>query len=385
MNQKNSRPVGQPALEANSYARSRPRLGVSLRAALFRLTLCGLALAGIPLGLCSAARAVAAEPGLERFESTRPQMGVPFKILLYAPDSATANLAFEAAFSRVEALNRVLSDYDSDSELSRLSRSAPMAEGVPISEPLWTVLARSQTLAAQTGGAFDVTVGPYVRLWRRARRSGEMPSPDRLAEARSAVGYQFLKLDNRARTAQLLRPNMRLDLGGIAMGYAVDETLKLLRERGISRALVDASGDIAVGDPPPGKPGWTIDVMPLSTDGTPARRILLSNAAVTTAGDAFQHVVIDGRRYSHIVDPRTGLGVTDGVGVAVIARDCLTADSLDTAASVLGPKAALALIEATPGAAAFIVRPTAGEPEILESRGFKAYVVPDTAPAKPER
>jgi thiamine biosynthesis lipoprotein len=168
------------------------------------------------------------------------------------------------------------------------------------------------------------------------------------------------------------------------MGYAVDETLKLLRERGITRALVDASGDIAVGDPPPGKPGWTIEVMPLSTDGTPARTILLANAAVTTAGDALQHVVIDGKRYSHIVDPRTGLGVTDGVGVAVIARDCLTADSLDTAASVLGPKAALALIEATPGASAFIVRPTGGEPEILESRLFKAYVVPDSAPTKSE-
>lgn len=358
------------------------RTGVRLRAAVGGLTLYGFALVGFSLGLCAAARAVAAEPGLERFESTRPQMGVPFKILLYAPDSSTANLAFDAAFSRVEALNRVLSDYDSNSELSRLSRSSPMAEGVPVSEPLWTVLARSQALSAQTGGAFDVTVGPYVKLWRRARRSGEMPAPDRLAEARAAVGHEFLKLDSRARTAQLLRPNMRLDLGGIAMGYAVDETLKLLRERGILRALVDASGDIAVGDPPPGRSGWTIEVMPLSANGTPARRILLANASVTTAGDALQHVVIDGKRYSHIVDPRTGLGVTDRVGVAVIARDCLTADSLDTAASVLGPKAALALIEATPGAGAFIVRPTDGEPEILESHGFKAFVIPESGRTK---
>jgi thiamine biosynthesis lipoprotein len=305
-------------------------------------------------------------------------MGVPFKILLYAPDSATANRAFDAAFSRVAALNRVLSDYDSDSELSHLSRSAPAETGIAVSNDLWIVLARSQSLSERTGGAFDVTVGPYVRLWRRARRSREMPSPERLAEARAAVGHQFLKLDAHGRTAQLLRPDMRLDLGGIAMGYAVDEALKLLRERGLSCALVDASGDIAVGDPPPGKQGWTIDVMPLSTDGTPARRILLANAAVTTAGDAFQNVVIDGVRYSHIVDPRTGLGVTDRAGVAVIARDCLTADGLDTAASVLGPKAGLALIESTPGAEGFIVRPTDSEPEILESRGFQTFVVPDS-------
>jgi thiamine biosynthesis lipoprotein len=385
MNQKHSRPVRPPTLDKSGVGRRQARARIWLRAALYGLTLCGLIWAGSSLGLFAVARAVAAEPGLERFESTRPQMGVPFKILLYAPDSATANLAFEAAFSRVEALNRILSDYDSESELSRLSRSSPTSHGVPVSDPLWTVLARSQALSEQSGGAFDVTVGPYVKLWRRARRSGEMPTPERLAEARAAAGFKFLKLDSRAHAAQLLRPNMRLDLGGIAMGYAVDETLKLLRERGISRALVDASGDIGVGDPPPGKQGWTIDVMPLSTDGTPARRILLANAAVTTAGDAFQHVVIDGKRYSHIVDPRTGLGVTDGVGVAVIARDCLTADSLDTAASVLGPKAALALIEATPGASAFIVRPTDGEPEILESRGFKAYVVPKSENVSPER
>jgi thiamine biosynthesis lipoprotein len=303
-------------------------------------------------------------------------MGVPFKLVLYAADEAAANSASEAAFSRVAELNRILSDYDPNSELSRLSQGAPQAQGVPVSGPLWLVLERSQQLADATDGAFDVTVGPYVRLWRRARREKEMPSALRLQEARDAVGYKYLELDAENRTARLLRPRMRLDLGGIAMGYAVDEALKVLRERGISRALVDASGDIAVGDPPPGKPGWTIDVMPLSADGTPARRVVLANAAVTTAGDAHQHVVLDGKRYSHIVDPRTGLGMTDRVGVAVIARDCLTADSLDTAASVLGPQAGMALIENTPGAAGFIVRPRDdGPPEILESPRFKAYVV----------
>ena len=202
------------------------------------------------------------------------------------------------------------------------------------------------------------------------RRSKEMPSPERMAEARAAVGYQYLKLDEAKHTAQLLKPNMRLDLGGIAMGYAVDETVKRLRELGITRVLVDASGDIGVGDPPPGKQGWTIAVIPLSAEGTPSRQILLANAAVSTAGDAFQHVVIDGRRYSHIVDPHTGLGMTDRMGVTVIAPDCLTADGLDTAVAAMGPKAGLALIEKTPGAAAFIVRPGDGEPEVFESKRF---------------
>jgi FAD:protein FMN transferase len=335
------------------------------------------ALWGLFLGLCIAERTAAADLELKRFESTQPQMGVPFKIILYAPDSAAAKGAFQAAFSRIAELNRVLSDYDSDSELSRLSRASPTASPVRVSDPLWIVLERSQALAARSGGAFDVTVGPYVRLWRRARRSGEMPSAERLAEAKAAVGYRLVQLDAATHGVRLVKPNMRLDLGGIAMGFAVDETLKLLRERGLTRALVDASGDIGVGDPPPGKQGWTIDAVPLSSEGTPRRTVLLANAAITTAGDAFQHVVIDGQRYSHIVDPRTGLGMTNSLGVAVIARDCITADSLDTAVSVMGAEAGMKLVEETPGAAAFILQPTAAGIETHESRRFAAYVVPD--------
>jgi thiamine biosynthesis lipoprotein len=333
-----------------------------------------VALCGICIASAAVIAANAPASGLERFETTEPQMGVPFKVILYAPDEAAANRAFRAAFSRVAELNRVLSDYDSDSELSRLSRTAPSQRAIPVSDPLWTVLARSQLLAEQSGGAFDVTVGPYVRLWRRARRSKEMPSSERLAEAAAAVGFRYLKLEEKHHAAQLLKPNMRLDLGGIAMGYAVDETLKTLRALGIRRALVDASGDIGVGDPPPGAKGWTIGVVPLSFEGTPTRQIVLANAAVTTAGDAFQHVVIDGKRYSHIVDPRTGLGMTDRLGVTVIAGDCMTADGLDTAVAVMGVESGLKLVEKTPGAAAFIIRPTEGEPEVFESARFSEFL-----------
>jgi thiamine biosynthesis lipoprotein len=302
----------------------------------------------------------AGEAPLVRFQSTQPQMGVPFTIILYAADETTANGAFDAAFARIAQLNAVLSDYDPESELSRLSRGSPAARGVAVSDDLWHVLAASQDLAARTDGAFDVTVGPYVRLWRRSKRQKQLPADEQLAQARAAVGYKNLRLDEEHRTALLTAPNMRLDLGGIAMGYAVDEAIALLRQRGITRALVDASGDIGVSDPPPGKDGWTIRVVPLSADGTPTREIKLANAAVTTSGDAFQYVELGGKRYSHIVDPRTGLGLTDRTGVTVIAPDCITADSLATAASVLGPKAGLELVEATSGTAAFIVRAAAG-------------------------
>jgi len=345
------------------------------RACLFGVCLWG-GLWGISPGSSGIARAADSDATLLRFESTQPQMGVPFKIILYAPDEAAAKGALAAAFSHVAALNRVLSDYDTNSELSRLSRTAGTGRDIAVGDTLWEVLARSQALAHETEGAFDVTVGPYVRLWRRARRNKQMPSDERLAQARAAVGYRWLRLDERHRTAQLQQPGMRLDLGGIAMGFAVDEVLELLRKRGITRVLVDASGDVGAGDPPPGQQGWTVGVVPLAADGTPSMTISLSRAAVTTSGDAFQHVVIDDRRYSHIVDPRTGLGLTDQSGVTVIARDCATADSLATAVSVLGPKAGLALVERTAGAAVSIVRAMNGKLEIFQSPRFAEFVVP---------
>lgn len=344
--------------------------------------LCGL-LWGVLLVLSGPA-AMGHDQPLERFQATQVEMGVPFRLSLYAPDKTTAKGAIDAAFARIQQLNSILSDYDESSELSRLSAASPTPEPVPISQDLWNVLDRSQSLARQTDGAFDVTVGPYVRLWRRARRQQEMPSPERLAEARAAVGYQNLVLDADKRSALLKAPHMRLDLGGIAMGYAVDEAMKVLRAHGITRALIDASGDILASGPPPGKPGWTISVMPFAEDDSSSdraltREILLANAAVTSAGDAFQHVVLDGKRYSHIVDPKTGLGLTNQTAVIVIARDCLTADSLDTAASVLEPDAALKLIEVTPGAAGLVARKSSDTVEtvsLLETEDFAKYTTP---------
>ena len=206
-----------------------------------------------------------------------------------------------------------------------------------------------------------------------------MPSAERLAEARAAVGYQLLVLDPEHRTVRLTAPHMRLDLGGIAMGYAVDEAMKVIRAHGITRVLIDASGDILAGDPPPGKDGWTIAVMPFADDEALVHEITLANAAITSAGDTYQHVVLDGKRYSHIVDPKTGLGLTTQTAVIVIAPDCITADSLDTAASVLEPAAALKLIESTPGAAGLVARKSGDTVEavsVIETKDFAKYAMP---------
>lgn len=313
--------------------------------------------------------------GLRRFEFTQPQMGMPFRIVLYAPDVMTASNAVQAAFARVAALNQVLSDYEDDSELTLLSRTAGSGRAVHVSDDLWRVLARGQRLAKRTNGAFDLTIGPVVQLWRRARRQHELPDPGRLAEALKATGYRNLALNPRTRTAKLLVPKMRLDLGGIAKGYALDEALSVLRTHGYTRALMSCGGDIVVGAPPPGKAGWRIEVAPLDvTNAPPPRFVLLKNSALASSGDLFQHVEIEGKRYSHIVDPRTGIGLTDHSLVAVIARDGATADSLATTVSVLGPEAGLKLVEATPGAAAHIVRQPRQQLEQIESRRFERFI-----------
>jgi thiamine biosynthesis lipoprotein len=317
---------------------------------------------------------------LARFEYRQPQMGLPFRLVLYAENQAAADTAARAAFARISQLNDILSDYDTDSELSRLSRTAGEGRAVPVSADLWFALERSRELAARTGGAFDPTVGPLVSLWRKARRVQQLPRPESLSEARAAVGWEQLRLDPKARTATLLVPNMRLDLASVAKGYAVDEALKVLRAHSVSRALVAGAGDMAASDPPPGRKGWRIEIAPLdATNAPPSRFVLLRHAALASSGDLFQHVEIDGVRYSHIIDPRTGLGLTDHSLVTVIAPDCTTANSLATAASVLGPREGLKLIEATPAAAARLVRKPGEHIEAFESRRFGKHLDPNQA------
>jgi FAD:protein FMN transferase len=308
---------------------------------------------------------------LQRFGYEKAEMGVPFRITLYAADDASAKAAADAAFARIAQLNAALSDYDPDSELSRLSRTAGQGKAVPVSRDLWRVLERAQALAVRTEGAFDVTCGPLVNVWRRARRKRELPSAALLAEMRARVGYRQVRLDPAAQTVGLLVPEMRLDCGAIAKGYAVDAALAVLKARGIASALVAGSGDMAASGAPPGQEGWKIEVAALDTPGAPPPQVVvLKDSAIATSGDVFQHVEIGGVRYSHIVDPRTGLGLTDHALVSVLAPDCTTADSLATAVSVLGPGRGMRLIEETPGVAARMVRKPGAKIECLESSAW---------------
>jgi FAD:protein FMN transferase len=333
----------------------------------------------------TAVAAPAAETSsLKRYEFSEVHMGTDFRIVLYAGDEKLANRAAAAAYARVKELNGILSDYDPQSELSRLSATAGSGQVVKLGDDLWRVLERSQQLAADTGGAFDVTVGPLTKMWRSARRSKTFPADERLREARAATGFRNLQMDASARSARLSVPQMRLDLGGIGMGYAADEALAVLKRHGITSAMIDASGDVVCGAAPPGERGWKIALVPLrENDETPSRFVWLSEASLTTSGDAFQFVELNGVRYSHIVDPSTGLGLTTRSSVTVTARDGMTADSLATAVCVLGPERGLKLIAATPGAAALILRVENGESRIYASPNFLDDAATKRTPSSP--
>jgi thiamine biosynthesis lipoprotein len=302
-------------------------------------------------------------------------MGTLFRIKLYAPGPEEAKAAFHAAFARIEQLDQILSDYKADSELSQLSTKA-VGRPVKISADLFRVLAASQDLSEETAGAFDVTLGPIIRLWRDARKTRVLPAPGSLSEAASRCGFRKLHLDDARQTAMLDQAGMQLDVGGIAKGYAADEALTVLNRLGIKSALVAASGDLAFSHAPPGQRGWKIGIDSLDQPNAPFSGVLeLSDAAVSTSGDTEQYVDIGGKRYSHIIDPATHMGLTTARTVTVIAARGITADSMATAVSVLGADRGLALIEKHAGTSAVVVELVNGKMKPIESSRFRKLKV----------
>jgi FAD:protein FMN transferase len=293
-------------------------------------------------------------PELRRFEAVEPHMGTLVRITVYTPDEQAARDAFRAAFDRIRELDRILSDYRADSELNEITRIA-VGRAVPASEDLFVVLQKAQELAAATGGAFDVTQGPVIRLWRDARKTAHVPSAAALQEAAGRSGFRKLHLQSDQRTVMLDMAGMALDVGAVGKGYAASEAIEVLTELGVRSALVAVSGDLAFSNAPPGQRGWRINIHSEGTTTTAIPSVLeLANLAVSTAGSSEQHVVIDGRRYSHIIDPSSRMGLEDDLTVTVIARHGLDADGLDTAVSVLGVERGLTLIESVPDAAALV-------------------------------
>lgn len=301
-----------------------------------------------------------ASPPPVRVSVRQFQMGMLVRLTVYAPDRPSGEAACKKAFQRIREINLALSDYEPRSELSVFCRRA--GEGpVVVSEHLFRVLACSRRLAELTNGRFDPTAAPVIRLWRQARQEGRAPDPALLEKARALVGWDDVRLDPVARTAALLRPGMQLDLGAIGKGYAGDQALAVLREEGVPSAVYEAGGDLVFGDPPPGATGWLVETPDIEW---PPRR--LTGVARGVSGDVRQHLEVDGIRYSHVVDPASGKGVTSRRFCIVEAPLGLHADPLATIGTLLPPDAFRTLLRTTfPDARAWVFDPDWTEPRIF--------------------
>jgi len=311
----------------------------------------------------------------------RVVMGTFSRVVVIAKSERAAQRCIDAAFDVQNRIESLMSDFRADSELSKINRLG--AQGpVPVSEMTFEVLQRSVHFSALSNGAFDVTVGPLVDLWRKAGEADVPPTADALAEARRKVGSDKLLLDEKNRTVRFAVEGMRVDLGGIGKGYAVDKAVEAMQKHGALGGMVDLGGNIrCFGRPPQGQERWRIglqdpNVAPDEFGGTqPLLVLALTDESVATSGDYRRFVKVQGEKQSHIIDTTTGKGANKLASDTIIAPDATTADALSTAVNVLGPQAGLALVERLPATEAILI-PAGEDAQPIFSRGAKAYLRP---------
>lgn len=282
------------------------------------------------------------------------QMGTQFKVIIYSDDKALATKAAKAAFAKIDTLNAIFSDYQPDSELNELANYAGN-QPQKISPEMGFLLKEAAGISKKTKGAFDITIGPLSRLWRRAFRRQEFPLTERIETARQKVGYKNLKLSANQKEVQFLVEGMRLDAGGIAKGYAVDKAVEVLHSFGLQQILVDGGGDIYAGLAPDGEKGWRVLIQEVQKGKIEEAVLWLNQQAIATSGDTYHFLEWEGKRYSHIIDPRTGIGNSDQLRVSVRAPNCTIADALASAITVSGAQKGLKLIKKFKGTKARII------------------------------
>jgi thiamine biosynthesis lipoprotein len=295
------------------------------------------------------ASADAATDWLKREEAI---MGTAIVCELWCETAAAGEAAIAAVMAEMHRIDRTMSPHKDDSELTRINRGAGAAP-VRLSDEMTSLLTRAESFARLTGGAFDITYAAVGQLYDY--RAGVRPTPEALARACRAVGWRHLALDRGARTVRFTRPGMRIDLGGFAKGYAVDNAARILRAQGIRHAMVSAGGDSRVIGDRRGRP-WTIGIR--DPRGGPADVVAvlpLEDVSISTSGDYERYFDAGGERFHHLIDPATGRSPASVRSVTVLAADGLTSEALSKAVFVLGTARGLALIDSFPGVDAIVV------------------------------
>lgn len=284
---------------------------------------------------------------LKRFQFTENKMGSTFSIIFYCDDSTKASALSKECFALVDSMNNIFSDYAATSEVGRLA-SMPVVKDQKVSDELFEVIRLSKHAWQSSDKSFDVTIGALTQLWRKAKKENRFPTDEEIKNAKQTTGFKNVSYDIFVKTISFKTPGLRLDFGGIVPGYVAQKVLDHLKTQNINIALVDASGDIVMADAPPGKEGWLVAInLPESENEVWDKKLELKNFAVSTSGDVYRYTLHNGKKYSHIIDPKTGYGVTSQRNVTVITKDGAEADWLTTACSILPIKKALRLAKET--------------------------------------
>ena len=309
---------------------------------------------------------------LKRFQFTENKMGSPFNIIFYHTDSTGAVSIAKECFALVDSLNNIFSDYSSGSEVGKLALQTTQAD-IKVSDELFSMIYWSKQAWERSRKTFDITIGALTQLWRKAKKENRFPSDAEVRAAKDLTGFKNIIINESSGTISFKKPGIRLDFGGIVPGYAAQRVIDLLKSKNINIALADASGDIVMSNAPPGKNGWVIGInLPESENELWDKKLELKNCAVSTSGDIYRYTIHDGKKYSHIIDPKTGYGVTSQRNVTVICKNGIAADWLATACSILPVKKALRLVKKV-RAELFIAVLKNEKKVIYKSKNFDRY------------
>ena len=320
-------------------------------------------------------------PLIERGSGTRVIMGTLVRIQLRCESDQIAQEALIRAYAAMDQVDQLMSTYREDSEMSKINRRAAL-EPVEVSPETFNLLRKAMEYSRMTDGAFDITVAPLIRLWKQVEKEDRLPTQEELDQVLARIGYEKIALSYENRTVSFAHEGVELNVDAIAKGYAVDRALNAVRRPGVRAALVDIGGEIACfGQDKPGQ-DWIVGIQDLFADNLEnpfdqkARWLVtLRDHAIATSGNYRQYVTISNKKYSHIIDPRTGMPAEKLPSVTILAPLTEDADALATAISVLGPEKGLALIDSIPDTEAFLVGGTEENPIFYRSQQFDRYLV----------
>ncbi len=312
--------------------------------------------------------AVASGDSLVRLEAAHFAMGTMFSIVAYGPNSTYLQEAMDRAFQEIDRLDSRMSHYRPDSELCKINRDAAR-ESVGVSPELFELLEKCVSYSRDTNGAFDITVGPLMKLWGFFHGCGRIPARPELAETLQRIGYGHIKLEPEARAIAFDQLGMELDLGAIGKGYAVDRAVAILRARGITRSLISSgSSSIYALGAPPGAAGWEVSVCDPLERRKQTHILRLQNLSISISGACEQRFVLDGKMYGHLLDLRTGMPVEKMLMTVVLAESNTAGDALSTAFFVAGVDQTRVYLENHPNLSVFLYLSANSQRQVEEVR-----------------